>query len=117
MVKVEVGNCIRVQTKTLNDVFGVCYYEILETGLPAPEAHRRGCMDGVKARMMGGSGPSAREGLIIHDSQDKIGSEIKSGIIEVMSKEKAELLLSAIEKNNLSTVDGVRPPAGVMEID
>lgn len=115
--KVKVGDCIRVQTTTLQDVFGVCYYEILEIDLPAPEAHRQGQMDGVKARMLGGSGPSAREGVVIHDSQEKIGSEVASGIIEVMSKEKAEMLLRATPKSNPSVGEVGRPPTGVVEMD
>ena len=116
-MELKVGDCLRVQTTTVQDVFGVCYYEILETGLPAPEAHRQGQMDGVKARMMGGSGPSAREGLVIRDSQERIGSDIVSGVIEVMSKEKAEMLLSSTP-NRCSSIEGAaRPATGVVEMD
>ena len=113
----KVGDCIRVQTKTQNDVFGVCYYEIMEVGLPAPEKERAGEMDGIKARMMGGSGPSAREGLVIHDSQFKIGGEITSGIVEVMSRQQAEKLLRATPQKNIPGEGGARPSTGVMEID
>lgn len=115
---VKAGDCIRVQTRTLEDVFGVCYYEILETGLPAPEKERQGEMDGVKALMLGGSGPAAREGLTIIDSQHKIGGEIAAGIIEVMDKERALRLLNATPKQNKAPGEGVeRPPTGVVEID
>jgi hypothetical protein len=117
---IEVGQCIRVQTKTLMDVFGVCFYEILETGLEAPEKERKGQMDGIKARMLGGSGPSAREGIVIHDSWHKINAEIKSGIIEVMSKEQAEKLLKSTPKQvptGGSTDDTPRPSTGVVEMD
>jgi len=116
---VKVGDCIRVQTKTLKDVFGVCYYEIIKTGLQAPEKGREDQMDGVEARMLGGSGPSAREGIVIRDSQLKIGSEIAQGIIEVMDKPTALKLLAETNKRKPSVPgEGVaRPPTGVVEID
>ena len=115
----KAGDCIRVQTKTLQDVFGVCFYEIMEAGIMAPEKGREKEMDGIKARMLGGSGPSAREGLIIIDSQFKIDKEIASGIIEVMGKEQAKRLLQVTPKRK-SGVPGegsARPSTGVMEID
>jgi hypothetical protein len=115
----EVGQCIRVQTKTLQDVFGVCYYEVLETGIQAPEADRKDKMDGIKVKMLGGSGPSAREGIVLHDSWHKISGEIASGIIEVMSKEQAVKLLNATPKTNLKAPEsgGNRPSTGIVELD
>jgi len=114
----KVGDCIRVQTRTLEDVFGVCYYEIVETGLRAPEKGREDQNDGVKAVMLGGSGPSAREGITIIDSQHKIGGEIAAGIIEVMDKERAVRLLRATPKQDAVPGEGAsRPPTGVVEID
>ena len=94
----KVGDCLRVQTKTLEDVFGVCYYEIVETGLQAPEKGREDQTDGVKAVMLGGTGPAAREGMTIIDSQFKIGGEIAAGIIEVMDKKRALMLLRGSPK-------------------
>jgi hypothetical protein len=115
----EVGQCIRVQTKTLQDVFGVCYYEVTETGIQAPEQDRKDQMDGIKVKMLGGSGPSAREGIVIHDSWHKISGEIASGIIEVMSREQAMKLLRATPRNNSGAPEagGARPPTGVVEMD
>jgi hypothetical protein len=116
---IEVGQCIRVQTKTLQDVFGVCYYEIMETGLQAPEKERKDQMDGIKCRMLGGSGPSAREGMVIHDSWYKMSGEIASGIIEIMSKEQAMKLLNATPRSNPQAPEsgGNRPATGIVELD
>jgi len=111
------GDCIRVQTKTKDDVFGVCYYEILEVGLRAPEKGREDQMDGLKARMLGGSGPAAREGMTIIDSQFKIATEIASGIIEVMDKEQAMRLLTATPKRAVPGEGVPRPATGVVEMD
>ena len=115
----KVGDCLRVQTRTLEDVFGVCYYEIVETGLQAPEKGREKEKDGLKAVMLGGSGPAAREGMTIIDSQFKIGGEIASGIIEVMDKEQALRLLRATpkQKPNIPGEGVSRPATGVVEID
>jgi hypothetical protein len=114
----KVGQCIRVQTKTQHDVFGVCFYEILEAGIPAPEQGRESENDGIKAIMLGGTGPSARTGLIIHDSWHKISREIASGIIEVMDKSLASKLLSSTPKTGIAPEAGIkRPNTGVVEMD
>ena len=113
----KVGDCIRVQTRTREDVLGVCYYEIIATGLKSPEPGREKAMDGIKARMLGGSGPAAREGMEIIDSQFKIGSEIASGITEVMDKAQADKLLSDTPKPGPNGGHGVRPGTGVVEMD
>ena len=112
---VNKGDCIRVQTKTLEDVFGVCFYEITETGIASPEPGR----DGVRAIMLGGSGPSARPGIEIIDSQMKIAQDIATGITEVMGKEQAQTLLRTMPKQTPSGVpgEGGRPATGVMELD
>jgi len=114
------GDCIRVQTRTLNDVFGICFYEILEVGLRAPEKGREKEMDGVKAMMLGGSGPAARPGMTVIDSQFHIANDIKTGITEVLSKTEAQKLLAATPKQ--TPQDGgigqqARPATGVMELD
>lgn len=116
----EVGQCIRVQTKTLQDVFGICFYEVLEVGMQAPEKGREKEKDGIKFIMLGGSGPSARPGIVIHDSWHKVNAEIKSGIVEVMNKEQAERLLKSTPKQvptGGSVDDTPRPSTGVMEMD
>lgn len=95
MTTLKKGTLIRVQTKTKEDVFGECLYEIAETGLAAPEKERReaGEKDGVKCVMLGGSGPAARKGFTIIDSNAKIEHEIASGIIEVVPESnRAEIM-------------------------
>ena len=110
----KLGNYIRVQTKTQNDVFGVCLYRVDEVGLPAPEKQRRkaGVMDGVKCTMLGGSGPAARAGMTLNDSQAAIAANIKIGITEVISEPTAQALVRQFE-----SATSAIPPGGVVEID
>jgi hypothetical protein len=88
------GDYLKVKTKTQNDVFGTVVYKIEEVGLPAPEPERKaaGKTDGVRCRMLGGSGPSARAGLVLTDSEEVIQRGIKSGIVEVIPAEMAKKL-------------------------
>lgn len=117
----NVGNCIKVKTQTNDDTFGTCFYEIVATGLPAPEKGREKEMDGIKALMLGGSGPAAREGITVYDSQWKLEMQISEGIVEVLPNKQAALKMIAQQpKSNAGTpFDGAtpRPPTGVMEID
>lgn len=92
-MSIQRGTVIRVQTKTRDDVFGDCMYEIVEDGLPAPEPSRAGQMDGVKCVMLGGSGPAARAGFSVIDSVFHIENDIRTGITQIVeAKEKAEAL-------------------------
>ena len=114
----EVGDCLKAETKTTGDTFGTCFYEVLETGLPAPEKGRENETDGIKCVMLGGSGPAARKGLTLIDSQWKISLEIQQGIIEVLSKEVAIKALDEQPKTASSIEnDTPRPATGVIEID
>ena len=92
----EQGTMIRVQTRTKNDVFGDCIYEIAETGLPSPEKERRdaGKKDGVRCVMLGGDGPSARKGFIVIDSMEAIKRNISEGITEIISPDKCKEIVS-----------------------
>jgi hypothetical protein len=88
-----VGMLLKVKTKTLQDVFGEVVYEIVETGLPAREPHRKGINDWVKVVMLGGSGPSARKGIVIYDSEEDIQQWIKDGIVQILpASKKAEVV-------------------------
>ena len=73
------GTLLKVTTKTFEDVCGEVLYEVVETGLLAPEKERKaaGIKDGVKCVMLGGSGPAARPGWTIIDSEDAINRNIK----------------------------------------
>jgi len=88
----EKGTLIRVQTRTKEDVFGDCMYEVVETGLDAPEPERKaaGIKDGVKCVMLGGSGPAARKGFVVIDSDEAIRRNIAEGITEVIPPEKRD---------------------------
>jgi len=85
------GDCIKVKTKTLKDVFGECVYKTMAVGLSSPNKDKRaaGVMDGIKFMMLGGSGPSARYGLVIIDSEPVVAQNIKDGITVVLSLEEA----------------------------
>lgn len=77
---IEKGALLRCQTKTRGDVFGDVLWEVVETGLPAPEADRKGQTDGIKCVMLGGSGPRARTGLTVIDSEWHVKQDIAMGI-------------------------------------
>jgi len=115
----QVGQFIQVQTKTRDDIFGDCIYEVLETGLPAPQRARReaGMMDGIRCRLLGGSGPSAmaRAGTEIVDSQEKIGQEMEQGITKLVTPEHAERLRDHYETK--VSDKGTPSPGGIMEMD
>jgi len=110
---VNKGDCLKVKTTTKDDVFGTCYYEVVEVGLPSPEKGRKE-NDGIKCVMLGGTGPSAWAGRIVHDSQMKVGMEIANGTTEVLSKQSAMGILNGglkkrIDKN--APGEGVRRPS------
>lgn len=90
---ITVGMLLKVKTKTLQDVFGECVYEVAETGLPAREPHRKGMKDWVKCVMLGGSGPSARKGYVLFDSEADISQWVADGIVQILpSSKKAEII-------------------------
>lgn len=85
---VSKGTIIHVRTRTKHDTFGECFYEIVEDGLQAPEKGRENERDGVKAVMLGGTGPSARQGMVVHDSASQIERDIAAGITTIVSSDK-----------------------------
>ena len=94
---IKTGMLLKVKTKTLEDVFGECVYEVVETGLPATEPHRRGINDGIKCVMLGGSGPSARKGLVLFDSEEDINKWITDGIVQILSSAKKTEVIAYYE--------------------
>jgi hypothetical protein len=94
------GTLIKCKTKTLQDVFGEVVYEITEVGLPAPEPERKGVNDGVIATMLGGSGPSARKGFTVLDSEFNVQNEIQKGVVEVIPPEKRQAIINYYEALN-----------------
>jgi hypothetical protein len=88
------GTLLKVRTKTRQDTFGEVLYEVTEIGLPAPEKGREGQMDGVKCVMLGGSGPSARKGYTVPDSEFEIQKNIASGITTIIPPEQREKIIA-----------------------
>jgi len=86
------GTLIRVQTRTKEDIFGDCLYEILETGITMqnPANQEETVTDGVRCVMLGGSGPAAREGYEVMDRESTIERNIREGITEVVPPEKRD---------------------------
>jgi hypothetical protein len=113
---IKAGDCLKVKTKTKDDVFGTCVYEVLETGLQAPEQGREKEKDGVLCRMISGSGPAARAGMEVTDSEWKIGIDIQQGVTEVLSRSQADLLIRK-QANSSVPGEGVsRPATGCVEL-
>lgn len=81
----EKGTLLKTKTRTLENTFGEVVWEVVETGLKAPEKEREGQMDGVKCIMMRGTGPSARAGFSVIDSEWQIGRDIVAGITRIVS--------------------------------
>jgi hypothetical protein len=118
-VTIEKGTLLRVQTKTFQDVFGECLYEVVDTGIKPPEKGREDEMDGVKCVMLGGSGPAASEGRVIIDSEMTIRENVKTGVttIEPASK-KSEIMAVYADKALDGKPRSVRHGgAGVVELD
>ena len=89
------GTYLKVKTKTKDDVFGECIYEVVETGLPC-----RICKgdDGMKCVMLGGSGPSARPGYPVPDCDKVVIGNIAKGVTEVMPERQAKAFAEAAGK-------------------
>ncbi len=122
---VEKGQILKVKTKTNRDVFGTCWWEVVETGLPAPEKARReaGKMDGVRCVLVGGTGPSARAGFPVLDSQERIAANVKDGNTEVLpagslpaSFKKAAPARSRTASGNALDGQMKRPGSGCVEL-
>jgi hypothetical protein len=88
---------LKVRTKTLQDVFGECVYEVTEVGLPAREPHRKGINDWMKCVMLGGSGLSARKGLVLFDSEEDINQWITDGIVQILPSGKMQEIVDYYE--------------------
>jgi len=110
---IETGMILRCKTNTKNDTFGIVMYEVLEVGLQAPEKGREHCQDGVKVVMLGGSGPSAREGLTIIDSEEHIQNDMRAGITTIISADQKDAILAQFKR--IPKVATGSNPAGAKE--
>lgn len=114
------GMLIRVQTKTKNDVFGDCLYEIVEVGITMtnPANMTQTVKDGVKCVMLGGSGPAARKGYTVMDTASNIEANIRTGITEAIAQERrAEIMAYYEDKAKDGTRRRVVGSTGVVEVD
>jgi len=108
MVELKVGDVFRTQTKTKDDVFGDCLWQVKEVGLNAPERGREEETDGVLCVLLGGSGPSATAGREITDSQFNINTDISRGVTSILSPEQAKPLVENYER--MKAQGGVEAP-------
>ena len=95
---IEKGMLLKCKTNTKNDMFGTVVWEVQETGLKAPELERADQMDGVKVIMLGGSGASAREGLVCVDSEYHIQRDIKAGITQLFSADQKDVVMAQLAR-------------------
>ena len=108
MADLKVGDVFRTQTKTREDVFGDCVWRVTEIGLAAPERGREEEMDGVGCELLGGSGPSARAGYTVVDSQFNINTDISRGVTSILPPDQARPLVENFEKTKAQ--GGVETP-------
>jgi hypothetical protein len=116
---IEKGTVLRCKTQTFGDTFGIVLWEVVETGLQAPEKGRENQKDGVKVVMLGGSGANARSGITLTDSEAHIQQDIDAGITTIVPSDKREDMLLSIKKMVKSAGVGNMPKhcgAGVIEI-
>jgi len=101
---IEKGMLLRCKTKTNNDVFGIVMWEVIEVGLPAPEKGREAQMDGIKVVMLSGSGPAARAGLSLIDSEEHILRDMKAGVTTIIPQAQKETALGQCQKKVVKEV-------------
>ena len=118
-MKIEKGMLLRVQTRTKEDVFGECLYEVKATGLVTPDTPKTGVSDGVTCEMLGGSGPAARKGFTVQDSEAAILKNIQEGITSIVpDDQRAAIVARYDDKSKDGTPRQVKHGgAGVVEID
>lgn len=93
------GDCIKVKTKTVDDVFGEVIYRVEEVGLKCPECKDN---DAIKFVMLGGSGPAAREGYPIFDCPKRIRQDMIKGITQVLTPAQALVAVKFYTNKNTS---------------
>ena len=85
---VQVGDCIEVKTRTLEDAFGTCVYKIVG---PTVEKEEQGCTKQLtKCIMLESSRQPNASGMEIWDELSVIDNNIEEGITRILSPEEAE---------------------------
>ena len=103
------GQCVTCDTNTRDDTFGTVAYEVTKVNLPCP---RKGCNieDGVEFLMLGGTGPAARQGVIIRDCGCHVA--------ELMAKKKMRVVPNTVKAKYSGPAESRRvSPGGVIELD
>jgi hypothetical protein len=114
---IEKGTLLRCKTTTKEDKFGTVIWEVVETGLQAPEKGREDFKDGVKVVMLGGSGPSARAGMTLIDSEAHIFKDMVAGITTIISAEQREAMLQQVKRSDKKdTMSRRHGGTGVIEL-
>ena len=118
-MKIEKGTLLRVQTTTKEDVFGECLYLVTAIGLATADTPATGISDGVTCEMLGGSGPAARKGFTVQDSEASILKNINEGVTSVVPAEQRDAIVA---KYDDQAKDGTprqvkHGGAGVVEMD
>ena len=95
---IEKGMFLKCKTNTKNDLFGTVVWEVQETGLKAPELERADQKDGIMVIMLGGSGPSARAGMVCIDSEWHIQRDVSSGITQIFAADQREAVMEQLNR-------------------
>ena len=101
----SIGDCIKVKTRTLNDVFGEVIYRVEAINLVCPECKGN---DAIRFLMLGGSGPSARAGYPVVDCPERMKADIAKGNIQFLTPAEAEAAV-----NRYANKGSAKPGQGI----
>lgn len=98
-MKLKAGMLLRVQTQTRDDVFGDVLWKVSEVDIKMknPGNPNETVNDGVRCVLLGGSGPAARPGYVVYDTEARIMTDIQKGISEVVPDDKAAAIIAHFE--------------------
>lgn len=83
---------IKVETRTLKDVFGTVVYKITDEKAKTKDGEK------IKCIIMGGTGPSAKAGYPVYDLDSNIQAGVEQGKIKFITEEEACDFVSSCEK-------------------
>jgi hypothetical protein len=85
---IKPGQYILVVTHTKDDVMGEVVYRCDAVGLP-PLVPEKDNSPAMKFTMIGGTGPCARKGMVIYDTESNIIANFKLGISKIIPEDIA----------------------------
>jgi len=112
-MKIEKGVLLKCKTTTKDDVFGDVVWEVLEVGLKAPEKERVNENDGIKCIILGGSGPAARKGFTVIDSEAHVMADVAKGVTKILPATDKDVMLAAYPEK---IGDSVHSGTGCFEV-